>query len=358
MAKGVEDTAFYTYNRFVALNEVGGDPSQFGVSPEQFHQAARDTQQQWPLTMLTTATHDTKRGEDVRARLTLLSEQPEEWIEAVQRWSTMTRSHHTGEWPDRNVEYLFYQTLVGAWPVCAERLTSYMEKACREAKVHTSWTSPHADYEAALRAFVLGCLDDRELMEDVGRFVEPLIGPGRINSLSQTLLKLTSPGVPDLYQGTEFWALHLVDPDNRRPVDYDARRRALSDVKRLGPAEIWQRADEGLPKMWVTHSALQLRKRHRNLFGARSSYTAVAARGPLASHVVAFHRAEAVMTVVPRLVRQADGRWRGTTISVPSGAWTNVLTGQRVEAGDVDVAELWKDFPVALLERTGSRGHA
>jgi len=354
MAKGVEDTLFYTYNRFVALNEVGGDPSRFGVSLQRFHEAAQEAQRHWPLSMLTTATHDTKRGEDIRARLTVLSEQPESWLVAVRRWSAMTKSHRTRDWPDRNAEYLFYQTLVGAWPVCAKRLTAYMEKASREAKVHTSWTSPHADYDEALRTFVLACFEDRAFMEDVRGFVEPLVAPGRINSLAQTLIKLTAPGVPDLYQGTELWALHLVDPDNRQPVDYDARRQALTDVKSLSPPAIWQRADEGLPKMWVTHAALQMRHRHRDAFDPRGSYTPVQARGPLACHIVAFHRGEDVMTVVPRLVVRAGGRWRGTTISVPSGEWHNVLTQQRVESGEVDVAHLWQDFPVALLERSHS----
>jgi (1->4)-alpha-D-glucan 1-alpha-D-glucosylmutase len=355
MAKGLEDTLFYTYNRFIALNEVGGDPSQFGTSLERFHEAAIESQRHWPITMLATATHDTKRGEDVRARLALLSEQPDLWIAAVRRWSIMTRSYRTGDWPDRNTEYFFYQTLVGAWPICAERLTAHMEKASREAKVHTSWTSPQAEYDEALRSFVDACLRDHAFMQDVQQFVEPLVAPGRINSLAQTLIKLTSPGVPDLYQGTELWTLHLVDPDNRRPVDYEERRRALNDVKSLGPAAIWQRADEGLPKIWVTYAALQLRRRHRNWFGAQSSYTAQRASGPCADHVVAFSRAGMAMTIVPRLRLRAHNRWRGTTIQVPPGAWQNVLTGQRVDTGEINVSELWREFPVALLERTDVR---
>jgi (1->4)-alpha-D-glucan 1-alpha-D-glucosylmutase len=353
MAKGVEDTVFYTYNRFIALNEVGGDPSQFGTTPEQFHDASCHAQRRWPLTMLTTATHDTKRGEDVRARLAVLSEQPESWIEAVRRWSAMTAPHRSGEWPDRNTEYFFYQTLVGAWPICAERLTAYMEKASREARVHTSWTSPHAEYDAALRRFVEACLADSAFMRDVGSFVEPLVAFGRINSLAQTLLKLTAPGVPDLYQGTELWSLHLVDPDNRRPVDYPRRRRALANVKSLSPSAIWQRADEGLPKMWVTHAALQMRGRHPEAFGARAGYRIVEANGTRASQVVAFLRGNMVMPVVPRLVMRASGSWRGTTIEVPAGQWRDALSNRRVEAGEVDVTELWDQFPVALLERSG-----
>jgi (1->4)-alpha-D-glucan 1-alpha-D-glucosylmutase len=357
MAKGVEDTAFYTYNRFIALNEVGGDPSWFGISPHQFHEKARETQRQWPLTMIATATHDTKRGEDVRARLALLSEQPSAWMDAVRRWSAMAQPHRTRELPDRNTEYFFYQTLVGAWPVCAERMTAYMEKVCREAKTHTSWTAPDSAYEDAVRAFVERCLNDRHLMQDVTQFVGSLIESGRINSLAQTLVKLTAPGVPDTYQGTELWSLHLVDPDNRRPVDYEARRRALAEVKHLSAQATWERADEGLPKMRVTHAALQLRRRRRDAFDESSSYVAVDARGALASHVFAFRRGEHVMTIVPRLVLRAGGRWAGTSICVPHGSWTNVLTGYSIDGGEVELAELWRDFPVALLERAGSRGH-
>ena len=353
MAKGVEDTAFYTYNRFIALNEVGGDPSRFALAPEQFHEAACQSQRRWPLTMLATATHDTKRGEDVRARLAALSEIPDAWIAAVTRWSAMTAAHRTGQWPDRNTEYFFYQTLAGAWPICAERLGSYIEKASREAKVHTSWTSPHPEYEQALRTFVQACLDDRVFMEDVKHFVEPLIAPGRVNSLAQTLLKLTSPGVPDLYQGTELWSLHLVDPDNRRPVDYDERRRALDEAKSLGAQAIWGRDDDGLFKMWVTHAALLVRRRRPEAFGAEGSYAPVYASGPLASHVVAFLRGDSAMTVVPRLVIGAGGRWCGTKLEVPPGQWRNVLTDRTVASGEVDLAGLWRECPVALLERIG-----
>jgi (1->4)-alpha-D-glucan 1-alpha-D-glucosylmutase len=232
-----------------------------------------------------------------------------------------------------------------------------MEKVCREAKTHTSWTAPDAAYEDAVRSFVERCLADRRLMEDIRQFIESLVEPGRINSLAQTLIKLTAPGIPDLYQGTELWSLDLVDPDNRRPVDYEERRRALAEVKRLSARAIWERADEGLPKMWITHAALQLRQRQHEQFGALSRYTAIDARGPRADHVVAFRRGENVMTVVPRLVHRANRCWRGTTVCVPAGSWTNVLTGQRIDGSDVDVSDLWRDFPVTLLERTTSRGH-
>jgi (1->4)-alpha-D-glucan 1-alpha-D-glucosylmutase len=322
------------------------------MSIPSFHAAMEESQRRWPLTMLTTATHDTKRGEDVRTRLAVLSEQPGLWSDAVRRWSAMTESHRTRDWPDRNTEYFFYQTLVGAWPLCTERLTVYMEKVSREAKVHTSWTSPNAEYDDALRAFVEASLADAAFLQDVQKFVESMVGPGRINSLAQTLIKLTAPGVPDLYQGTELWALQLVDPDNRRPVDYAERRRALSEVTSLGAAAIWRRADEGLPKMWVTYAALQIRQRRPGSFDARAPYAAVHARGPMARHVVAFRRGEDVMTIVPRLSIRADGRWHGTTVPISPGIWHNVLTGERIDEGEVDAAALWQDFPVALLERT------
>ncbi len=348
MAKGLEDTVFYTYNRFIALNDVGGDPTRFGISPADFHQAACQTQTRWPATMLTTATHDTKRGEDLRARLALLSEIPVEWVAAVLRWSNMTSAHRTNDWPDRNTEYFFYQTLIGGWPITVDRLTAYMEKATREARGHTSWTSPNQDYDTAIRAFVTGCLGDDAFLRDVERFVEPLVTPGRVNSLAQTLIKLTAPGVPDLYQGSEFWSLHLVDPDNRQPVDYRARRRGLAEVRELAPSTMWSQADSGLPKLWVVLQALQLRNRRPATFGSASSYRPVEATGPGSAHVVAFRRGSDVITIVPRLVMR--GNWSDTRLALPRGSWRNVMTTHVVE-GTVEVQELWRDFPVALLER-------
>ena len=217
MAKGVEDTAFYVYNRLVALNEVGGDPGRFAIGPETFHAATAEAAATHPAGMLTTSTHDTKRSEDVRARLTLLSEIPTEWTAAVLRWSALNSRHRRGDLPDRNTEYLLYQTLVGAHPIGLDRLQQYLEKAVREAKTHTSWTAVDEGYERALREFVERALADPEFTAALEGFVRPLIGPGRVNSLAWKLLALTAPGVPDLYQGSELWDLSLVDPDNRRP---------------------------------------------------------------------------------------------------------------------------------------------
>jgi (1->4)-alpha-D-glucan 1-alpha-D-glucosylmutase len=350
MAKGVEDTVFYVYNRFIALNEVGGDPSRFGVAVDDFHQSCEAAQDHWPLSMVATATHDTKRGEDVRTRLAVLSERPETWIAAVQRWSRMTAAHRTGAWPDRNTEYLFYQTLVGAWPLTVDRLTTYIQKAAREAKVHTSWTSPQGEYEMALKCFVEGCLSDAPFMADVEQFVGVVLDAGRVNSLAQTLLKMTAPGVPDLYQGTELWSLHLVDPDNRAPVDYAARRRLLEELDSLDPASIMKRSDEGLPKLWVVHRALQVRRTWPAAFGPAGPYAPVRATGVSADHVVAFSRGDDVLTVVPRLTC-GPVDWARTTISLGEGAWRNVLTRTSLTADVVDLATLWSDFPVALLER-------
>ncbi len=351
MAKGVEDTAFYTYNRFIALNEVGGDPSRFGTRVEQFHEANATTHARWPMSMLATATHDTKRGEDVRARLALLSECPATWATAVRRWSAMTERHRTHDWPDRNTEYLFYQTLVGAWPLTAERLTAYMEKATREAKVHTSWTSPGQEYDQALRRFVEASFTDTAFMADVGAFVAPLVEPGRVNALAQTVLKLSAPGVPDMYQGTELWSLPLVDPDNRRPVDYEERRRALAQLDALAPADIWRRADEGLPKLWVVRQILAARRRRPEAFGPLGQYVPLLADGARAAHVVAFRRGAAIAALVPRLVLGAAGDWAHTLVTLPRGRWQNVLTNDVVDGGAIDLGALWRVFPVALLER-------
>ncbi len=350
MAKGVEDTAFYAFNRLASLNEVGGDPSRFGVGVEEFHQACDEAQELWPRTMLATSTHDTKRSEDVRARIGLLSETPERWGEAVRRWAALNARHHRGEWPDRNAEYLFYQTLVGAWPIEANRLLAYVQKAAREARAHTSWTSPNETYEAALRDFVEAAMGDLTFTVDVEAFVAPLIAPGRVNSLAQTLLKLTAPGIPDIYQGTELWDLSLVDPDNRRPVDYALRRRLLAALDAVTPEQIMARSDEGLPKLWVIRQALRLRRLRPAPFGADGAYRPLAADGARADHVVAFARGDGAVTVVPRLVMRLEDSWLNTTLELPSGAWRNELTGDVVQ-GVERLTDLLARFPVALFSR-------
>jgi (1->4)-alpha-D-glucan 1-alpha-D-glucosylmutase len=349
-AKGVEDTAFYTCNRMAALNEVGGDPGRFGVAPEELHAWCEATWSRWPRTLLATATHDTKRGEDVRARLALLSEIPDRWERALKAWAERNEPRRAGR-VDRNAEYLFYQTLVGAWPLEPERATAYMLKAAREAKAHTSWTRPDAAYEEALSAFVLGSLDDAGFRRDVDAFVAPLVPLGRVNSLAQTLLKLTAPGVPDIYQGCELWDFSLVDPDNRRPVDYALRRRLLSELEGLPVDRIMARMDEGLPKMFLIREALALRRRRPETFGGGEAGRprALAAAGRRAEHVVALARGTGLIAVAPRLVLSLAAQgWADTTLELPEGRWTNLLGGGDV-SGRVALADLLAPFPVALL---------
>jgi len=350
MAKGVEDTAFYRHHRLVSLNEVGGDPRCFGVTAQAFHAANLRAQQRWPRSLLATATHDTKRGEDVRARLNLLSEMPEQWGRALRRWS----AHNAPFWrdvaPDRDMELLFYQTLIGAWPIDADRLWTYMEKAAREAKQRTAWLDPHVAYEAALQAFVRATCADAAFMEDVRQFVAPLIAPGRINGLAQTLCKLTAPGVPDFYQGCELWDLSLVDPDNRRPVDYALRRELLADIENATPEAVLARPDDGRPKLWTIRRALALRRRHAESFGPEGDYLPLFARGERSEHCVAFARGGRVVTIVPRLIIGLRGDWGDTFLELPFSAWRNGLTGEVGYQRQVALREVTLRFPIALLE--------
>ena len=351
MAKGLEDTAFYRYHRLTALNEVGGDPNRFGITVEQFHEACIERQARYPHTMLASTTHDTKRSEDVRARLALLSEIPARWHDTVRAWAVHNERHRKNDVPDRNTEYLLYQTLVGAWPITLERMTGYMEKAVREAKVHTRWTQPDEAYENALHEFVQAVMTDEAFRAKLVDFVNDLVYPGRLNSLAQTLLKLTAPGIPDIYQGTELWDLSLVDPDNRRPVDFTLRRQLLKELEALTSEAILARMDEGVPKLWVIRQALQLRRRRSALFGADGSYRPLTAKGTKAEHVVAYLRGDAVAAVTPRLIMGLQGDWEDTVLGLPEGRWVNVLTGDDVKGGEVEVETLLARFPVGLLER-------
>src|ERR1019366_1230953 len=264
-AKGMEDTAFYCYNRLVAMCEVGGDPGSNGISVKDFHAYNAKMQATHPHTMITLSTHDTKRSDDVRARLAVLSEMPAKFGGALNRWSRMNNDLRTdlfpgggaGNLPDRNTEYMLYQTMIGAWPITNERLQEYMLKATREAKQRTSWTANNAEFEEALHKFIEAVMGHAEFVTDLERFVGTVKDAGRVNSLAQTLMKHTAPGVPDLYQGAELWDLSLVDPDNRRPVDYKLRRKLLREIVKLpatgAAAEVMRRADEGLPKLWTIH---------------------------------------------------------------------------------------------------------
>lgn len=352
MAKGIEDTFFYAYNRFVAANEVGGDPLRFACSVEAFHEANVRAQQRWPDSLLATSTHDTKRSEDVRARLAVLSEIPEQWGTAVDRWTQMNERHRPPGFDDRNMEYLLYQTLVGAWPLSSERAVAYMNKAAKEAKEHTSWIAPDETYDTALTSFVEAVVDDRAFIAEVEDFVAPLVEPGRIVSLAQTLLKITSPGIPDFYQGSEVWDLSLVDPDNRRPVDYEARRRLLAEVKTMSADEAWATAHTGAPKMFLIHRALKALGRFPQPFEGDDGYLPVEVDGSRSDHVVAYMRGGAVVVIVPRLVMSLGSQWDDTSIALPWGRWTDVFTDAAIEQVAV-LRDVLGRFPVAMLVKEG-----
>ncbi len=351
MAKGVEDTAFYCFNRLISLNEVGGNPGQFGTSPEAFHAFCRRIQTDWPRTMLASATHDTKRGEDTRVRIGLLSEIPERWISAVRRWSRMNASFRRDGFPDPNTEYFLYQTLVGAWPIGRDRLVPAMLKAVKEAKVHTSWIDSNVVFEDALRAFVEGVLGNRGFTADLSEFLKPLARPAVVTSLSQSLIKATAPGVPDIYQGTELWDHSLVDPDNRRPVDYELRRRLLAETGTLSVEEIMSRQAEGLPKLFLIQRVLATRRRFPEVFGREGGYQPLAARGGRSDQLVAFMRGKAAVTLAPRLAVGLNGDWETTTIELPSGRWEDVFSAERFSGGTHRVGQVLARFPVGLLTR-------
>lgn len=354
MAKGLEDTALYCYDRMIGLNEVGSAPDRDGLSLSDFHEHCAQRQATRPFTMNTLTTHDTKRCEDVRARLAVLTEIPMRWKSALGRWARMNAQFKTAGFPDRNTEYFLYQTLIGAWPICADRLTAYMDKACREAKQQTSWTQQNKEFEDALKSFIEHILQAREFVAELEGFVGQILEPGRINSLAQTLIRYTAPGVPDTYQGSELWDLRLVDPDNRGPVDYKTRCSMLNELERgVEVDEIVRRMDSGLPKLWVAYRALHLREAHPEWFGAEAAYGPLYAEGSKKEHVVAYLRAGRVATIVPRWNVKLGAAPRGfpatATLDLPHGGWKNLLTGDSVNGGRVRIQSLLERFPVALL---------
>lgn len=351
MAKGVEDTAFYTYNRLSALNEVGADPSQDGSTVEEFHAYNAKMQATHPLTMTTLSTHDTKRSDDVRARMAVLTEIPEAWELVIEYWSKNNTQHRGWDLVDRGTEYFYYQTLIAAWPITPDRMKAYMQKAMREAKEHTTWVANNQPYEEAVVAFIDATFADAMFLSEVQSFVDGIRQCGWINSLSQTLLKYTVPGVPDLYQGAELWDLSLVDPDNRRPVDYDLRRRLLEEIHTLTISQIMARMDEGLPKLWTIHRALTLRRAHPDWFGETAAYTPVAVTGDKSQHAIAFSRGTNVLTVAQRWPLSLGEDWADTAIELPAGRWKNHLTEEPLLGGSIPLAELLQDFPVALLTK-------
>jgi (1->4)-alpha-D-glucan 1-alpha-D-glucosylmutase len=300
--------------------------------------------------MTTLSTHDTKRSDDVRARLAVLTEVPDEFNALAERWSARNARHTSQGVVDRGTEWFLYQTLVGAWPITSERLHQYMEKAMREAKIRTSWVANNAEYETGVGRFIDALLSDADFVTQVAAFVAKITPAGRINSLAQTLMKCTAPGVPDLYQGGELWDLSLVDPDNRRPVDYDCRRKLLAEVEHMDAQQVMERMEDGLPKLWVIHHALRLRNEHPEWFGREADYTPLPADGPQANRVLAYLRGDDVLTLAPRW-SYAPASWEATTIELPAGRWLNRLTGRRYAGQKQELTNLLAAFPVALLVR-------
>ncbi len=370
MAKGVEDTAFYRWFRLSSLNEVGGDPDRLGVVPEEFHAYCSQQVRDWPVAMTTLSTHDTKRSEDVRARLAVLSEVALEWAGELRAWREAAAPHRSGLL-DAATEHLVWQTLVGTWgsdraggPIASQRLLDYLSKATREAKLHTSWTSVEPAYEAAVADFVHGVLGDTALLARLAAFDQRIAPAVRTGVLGQKLVQLTMPGVPDVYQGTECVDLSLVDPDNRRPVDYAERRARLAHLDAGGRAR-----DLHDEKLLVTSRALRLRRGRPDVFtGAGTTYSAVATStgsalafgrgsgvgGGAGGGVGSAGGAEPEVVVVATRLQVAlerHGGWGGHTIALPAGPWREELTGADVAGGTRLLAELLAELPVALLVR-------
>jgi (1->4)-alpha-D-glucan 1-alpha-D-glucosylmutase len=362
-AKGLEDTAFYRYTRFVSLNEVGGNPGRFGISPAEFHTYNIHKQQKWPHSMLATSTHDTKRGEDTRARLNVLSEMPVEWERTVNQWRTLNEGYKKDGAPAAADEYLLYQSLVGTWtsesdlPTYIVRIQNYMLKAIREAKKHTSWTEPNGAYESAIKQFIMAILNSSEFRASLSTFAEEIAYFGMFNSIAQIILKICSPGVPDFYQGTEHWDLTLVDPDNRRPIDYSLRQQLLSKVRSASPSELLRDWQSGAIKVFTTANALRIRGEHNAL--TLGDYRPIEITGARSNHLVAFartHNSSTIIVAVPRFVRtltqgerilSTAEHWKDTRLEFGERKFRNLLT--REETQSLSAADLFKSFPGAIL---------
>jgi (1->4)-alpha-D-glucan 1-alpha-D-glucosylmutase len=395
MAKGLEDTVCYRYNRLASVNEVGGSPELFGTDVEEFHAGNHERLRDWPYSMLASSTHDTKRSEDVRARIDVLSEMPREWAATAMRWKRINRGKKrtlpdTRIVPDASEEYLLYQTLLGTWPGVSltqperegyvARIKQYMNKAVHEAKVNLSWVNDDPEYISALETFIEKILapgtnnKKNSFLQEFDALGEKIAAFGAINSLAQTLLKLTAPGVPDTYQGTEFFDLSLVDPDNRRPVDYDRRSRALEEMDQRAAshaglteycAELTRNYADGRVKLWTISRALCFRRENAQLFRT-GAYHALHAQGVASEHVVSFareHNRELAIVAVPRLSytllkgktgAMSGEAWGDTQLQVPraSSDFLNVLTGEVLTSNasrNIACRDLFAHFPVALL---------
>jgi (1->4)-alpha-D-glucan 1-alpha-D-glucosylmutase len=380
MAKAGEDTTFYIYNRLISLNEVGSDPSVFGISVKNFHEFNLYRQEHWPFSMNASSTHDTKRGEDVRSRINVLSELPKEWNFAVKTWSKINQSKKRSLnkllAPDKDDEYFIYQTLIGAFPFIdtdfgsfKQRMKEYIVKAVREAKVHTAWIKPDTEYEEACVNFIDGILGFRDFLDVFVPFQKRISFYGVFNSLSQTLLKITSPGVVDFYQGSELWDLNLVDPDNRRPVDYEARIKILDDFKKEEDdllkvvQQLLKDPSDGRIKLFLIYRGLQCRKAFKQLF-QKGNYVPLNVSGLWHNNLIAFgrcHKNDYSVTIVPRFLTQifSDKQlplgepWRDTSVAISSvwpKAWRNVMTGEELICGEaIPVSQALKRFPVGLF---------
>jgi malto-oligosyltrehalose synthase/4-alpha-glucanotransferase len=387
MAKGVEDTLMYTYHRFIGHNEVGDSPEAFGHSPATFHQMMIERQAKWPLSINATSTHDTKRGEDARARLNVLTDLSEEWIALVKEWQDMNRSFKTNNSPDANDEYFIYQSLIGCYPMPEQdeddfpnRFTSYLEKALREAKLHSNWTTPNEDYEKATKAFALQLLDKgQSFWKSFQPFFTKVADQGIINSLTQVLLKFTCPGVPDVYQGCELWDFSFVDPDNRRSVDYTKRQEWLEPFAKVGEEEnlwqeLWDDRYTGRIKLWLVNQLFQLRKQYADLF-CNGTYIPLEVNGTYKDHLLAFARKEehnALVVAVPlhtallckeQEVSITEIDWKDTRIVIPFAfrkEGQSLLTNTKLtDLKELRVKKLFQPVPFAILrirEETSVRG--
>jgi (1->4)-alpha-D-glucan 1-alpha-D-glucosylmutase len=385
MAKGFEDTTLYVYNRLISLNEVGGEPFAFGIAPEKFHDFNVNRADKWPSSMSALSTHDTKRGEDTRARINVLSEIPDEWEFRLKAWNELNRELKENvadsKVPSLNDEYFLYQTLIGAFPFGSseqrseefrDRIKEYTIKAIREAKDHTGWIKPDADYENGYMAFLDKLLDfekSKLFWEDFIPFQKRLAHFGILNSLAQTLIKITSPGIPDFFQGSELWDLSLVDPDNRRPVDFDIRKTFLTEIMKLEGDKnflmnLMAKPESGKIKLFLSYRALFARRENQSLF-EKGDYIPLRAEGTHADRVFGFARRDEsswAITIIPRLLTNlvTEGEyplgekvWENTSFTMPEGCpsiWENAITGEKLRVEDrLHVSDVFSSFPVALI---------